>query len=146
MECYWHRCCGHWQIAGTLPQLLAMTSAGSQKGPHWVRTALYLLHASCYCDTAPTLGPLYVSFSLEWKHAATQKRLLMMTWAQNWSGREILQSCRATVFPHTHSHKGGQIKLCTLALSKIAMLANWKTVALGIVSLWFDEKNQQIED
>lgn len=30
VECYWHRCCGHWQIAGTLPQVLATRSAGSQ--------------------------------------------------------------------------------------------------------------------
>lgn len=59
--------------AGTLPQLLAVRSAGSRKGPHWVRTALYLLHASCYCDTAQTLGPLCVSFSLERKHTGPPK-------------------------------------------------------------------------
>lgn len=55
--------------AGTLPRLLAGTSAGSLKGPHWVRTALYLLHTSCYWDSARAPGAtLTVSLSLERKH------------------------------------------------------------------------------
>lgn len=62
--------------AGTLPQLLAMRSAGSWRGPHWVRTAHYLLHASCYCDPAQTPGPLHVCFSLERKHAGPPKKML----------------------------------------------------------------------
>lgn len=81
--------------AGTPPQLLAMRSPGSRTGPHWVRTALYLLHASCYCDTAQTLGPLCVSFSLEWKHAGLGKG-----WAQKlkWEGNltEMCSHCIPT--------------------------------------------------
>lgn len=90
--------------AGTLPQLLAMTSAGSQKGPHWMRTALYLLHASCYCDTAQTLGPLYVCFSLEWKRAGPQKgcswRHKLKTEVTEGSMTALCNNCTSTgIFP-----------------------------------------------
>lgn len=43
--------------AGTLPPLLAGTSAGSwKKGPRWWRTAHYLLWVSCCCHSAQTQG------------------------------------------------------------------------------------------
>ena len=56
MECYWHRCCEHWHIAG---RNAATALAGSQKGPHWVRSALYLLHISCYCNSNQILATLF---------------------------------------------------------------------------------------
>lgn len=94
--------------AGTLPQLLAVRSAGSQKWPHWVQTALYLLHASCYCDTAQTLGPLYVSSSLGWEHTGPWKCCSWWHELKTEVTEENMTGCVATVFPQTYSQKEGQ--------------------------------------
>ena len=66
--------------AGTLPPLLAGTSAGSRKkGPHWWQTC-------CEFPVVATLlrlkGIIYVFF--KWRHTGPQQCLFLVTWALKW--------------------------------------------------------------
>lgn len=125
--------------AGTLPQLLAVRSAGSWKGPTGCEQR-------STCCTLPVIailhtlrGPSYISSSPEWKPTGPRKMLFVMTWAQNWSEWRKHDGAVLTIFIPMHIFPPRRPN-SSLCFSFLMMYFSWKISVSSTVRLWCDEK------
>ena len=110
-------------------QALGSDECCRKKGPHRVPTVVYLPHTSCYCDGVQTAGPLSVALREE-ESTVDPKNAVPDELSSK------LKTRVRPLFPFSSAFWFVQLREDV----------NWKTTALRSVSLWYDEKNEQIED